>query len=129
LYEDNHKLKRIAKYSILLSIKESYLYLRNSLGLVFHPFKTLRALFREKDFSQIFLILATPLILVFFGVGSVWLGRRLVQAPQGDWGFKTKAGLLFTALSASAITAYLIYWLIPVIKVHWKKKKYRARSH
>jgi hypothetical protein len=77
--------KRIAKLGLLLSIKESYLFVRNSLGLIYHPFKTLLVMFRQKDRSQELLILAWPAYFLFLGVSLTWAGRRLL-ATSPEWG-------------------------------------------
>jgi len=111
--------KRIAKYSILLSIKESYLFVRNWLGMVFHPFKTLRALFREQDFSQIILVLGFPLYWFVGGLGLIWFGRRLINAPPGQWGLLTKGSVSVVLLISTVTFAYLGFWLWQV----WKVKK------
>ena len=54
-------IKKITKLSILLAIKEGYLLFRNFLGLIYHPFPTLRAIKKERDLSQALLISSTIL--------------------------------------------------------------------
>jgi len=63
---------------VLLGIKESYLFLKNSLGLVVHPFKTLRGLQREKDRSQQLLFLVWPVVMLLIGLISLWQGVLIV---------------------------------------------------
>lgn len=71
------KLKTVAKIGLLLSLKESYLFVRNSLGLAWHPFKTLAVMGREKDRSQQLLFLVMPGVILLLGSGMVWLERHL----------------------------------------------------
>jgi hypothetical protein len=122
LFTKDPTYKRLAKYSILLSIKESYLFTRNSLGLIFHPFKTLYGLFREQDFSQIALILGFPAYVFFGGLMLIWLGRRLIHAPIGVYGFFTKGGILGIFLISSFIFFYLGFWLYRIWKVKTRLK-------
>ena len=112
---------RIVKYSILLSIKESYLFARNWLGLVSHPFQTVRAMFREQDFSQIILIFGFPAYVFAGGLATIWLGRRLIDAPPGQWGFLTKVSISLVLLLSFFSFLYLGFWLWQVIKI--KKSK------
>lgn len=104
----------------MLSFKESYLLLRNSLGLVIHPFKTLRALLRERDYSQILLIIGAPFYILCVGLGLIWFGRRLIDAPRGVWGFYTKGGVLMTMFVSLLLFTYLGYWAWQVWKVRRK---------
>jgi hypothetical protein len=109
--------KRVVKYSILLTIKESYLFVRNWIGLVCHPFRTLYGLFREQDFSQIFLIIGFPLYVLIGGLGIIWVGRRLIDATPGQWGILTKGSVSLVALVAMASFLYLGFWLWQIWKV------------
>lgn len=95
------------------------MFFRNWLGLVFHPFKTLRALFREQDFSQIILILGFPIYVFIGGLGLIWLGRRMIDAPAGQWGILTKGSVSFITLTAITIFIYLGFWLYQV----WRSKR------
>jgi hypothetical protein len=54
------------------------------------------------------------------GLGAIWFGRRLIQAPVGDWGFYTKSGLGFTFLATFSVFAYLGFWLWQVWRVRRK---------
>jgi len=111
--------KKLAKYSILLSIKESYLFVRNSLGLIFHPYKTIRSLLRERDYSQILFLIALPAYIMAGGLGIIWFGRRLINAPKGVWGLYTKGGVFGTFLLSAMVFGYLGFWVWQV----WKLKK------
>ena len=112
--------KRFLKYSILLTIKESYLFIRNTLGLMLHPFKTLRSLFREQDFSQIVLVISFPIISLIIGLGTIWAARRLVGATPGDWRLLTKSGVSLTFLISCFLFFYLGYWLFQLWKIKRK---------
>jgi hypothetical protein len=108
--------QRLIKYSLVISIKESYLFVRNWLGLFFHPFKTVRAMFREKDYSQILLIFSFPLYIFAGGLAFIWFGRWLIKAPAGEWGLMTK-GSVGLVLAVSGISfSYLGFWLWQVLK-------------
>lgn len=107
------KLKKYGRFGILLGIKESYLLVKNIIGLGIHPFKTLRALQREKDRSQQVLILGIPFFLFLAGLAMVWGGRRLL-ATTVEWGMGARGGLVVTVLVAMMTAWYLGYWLIKV---------------
>lgn len=121
MFERDPKLTRLAKYSILLSIKETYLFARNWLGLFLHPLKTIRSLFRERDYSQIILIFATPIYIFVGGLFSIWFARRFFQIQPGNWGFKTKAGIGGISILSFIIFIYLGFWLLKVIKINKKE--------
>jgi hypothetical protein len=105
------KLKKFGKIGVLLGIKESYLLSRNVLGLGVHPFKTLRAMQREKDRSQQLLVLGLPVYVLVMGTAMVWLGRRWLGTTV-EWGWLAKV----TALGVMGITGlvggYVLYWWI-----------------
>ena len=94
------QVKRIARLGLLLSIKESYLFVRNSLGLAWHPFKTLAVMGREKDRSQQLLFLVLPGVILLFGLGMVWLERK--------W-----SAVILLTLSL-ILYIYLIFWQVRV---------------
>ncbi len=100
----------------LLAIKESYLLTKNILGLGIHPFKTLRAVSREKDRSQQLLLLGLPGYVLVVGLLMVWLGRRLM-ATTVEWGMAAKGTLLLVVVVTVGVGSYLSYWLIRVIRV------------
>lgn len=106
-------LKKIGKYSILLLIKESYLFSRNLLGLFFHPFKTLRAIIREQDYSQAALIFGLPFYIFIAGLVFIIGTRFLIQAPV-QWGLLAKLFLLLLSLLSLFAFIYLSYWLVKI---------------
>lgn len=110
-------LKKIFRLGLLLTIKESYLLAKNSLGLYEHPFKTLRVLGREKDRSQQLLILGWPAYVLAAGLVIVWLGRKwLGTSPDWGWGARGMMGL-FLGLTVGA-TVYLLFWWRRVWRNH-----------
>lgn len=102
-------LKKIAKYGLLLTLKEGYLFTRNSLGLIWHPFKTLAVINRQKDRSQQLLILAWPMYVLFLGTAFTWIGRRLL-ATSPDWGIGAKLVFSLGIFGFMAVGVYLGYW-------------------
>ena len=104
-------VKRIAKLGLLLSIKESYLFVRNSLGLVWHPFKTWAVMSREKDRSQQLLILGWPMYVLLAATGITWLGRRLVSTTV-EWGIGAKLVFSIGIFGFMAVGVYLGYWWV-----------------
>ena len=116
MFEKDSLPKRVAKYSLVLSIKESYLLTKNWLGMYFHPFKTIRALIREKDYSQLLLVSTFPIYILLFGLFSIWFARRIVGITPGSWGAPTKLGVIVLLLTTSYLLLYLGYWIVQVIK-------------
>ncbi len=105
---------KIGKYSILLTIKESYLFSRNLFGLIFHPFKTLKEIILEKDRSQELLIFGLPFYFFTFGFVFITGLRILIKAPK-EWGFLARSLLIFFLLIALGLFVYLGYWLIKIL--------------
>ena len=97
-------------------IKESYLTARNFLGLIFHPFKTIRVMEREKDPLQILLIFGLPFYVWVFGIIGVIAGRFLIGAPFLSFGLLAKISFLLVSFIAGAIFSYLIFWLALYLK-------------
>ena len=105
------QVKKIARLGLLLSLKESYLFVRNSLGLAWHPFKTLAVMSREKDRSQQLLILGWPVYVLFLGIGFTWFGRRLL-ATSPEWGLGAKGLFSLTLVAFLSFGTYLGYWWV-----------------
>ncbi|MFC1711023.1 hypothetical protein ACFLZ1_00395 [Patescibacteria group bacterium] len=106
-------LSKIGKYSILLSIKESYLLSKNLLGLIVHPFKTIRSILRERDYSQVALIFGLPFYIFITGFVFIFGARFLISAPT-QWGILAKALVFLVSLTSLLIFIYLVYWLFKV---------------
>lgn len=58
----------ILRATILISLKECYLFLRNLYGLVVHPFKTIVEIRKKPDWSQTILVFGLP---VYGGIGVI----------------------------------------------------------
>ena len=107
--------KKTLKTSILLGLKEAYLFFRNLQGLLFHPFKTFQVMKREKDKLQVFLIFGLPFYMLITGFIFIILGRFLIQAPP-QWGFFAKLLFFLLSLLSLLIFVYLFYWLVIFLK-------------
>jgi hypothetical protein len=116
------KLKKIfkksGKYTILVSVKEAYLLSRNLFGLWAHPFRTVRVIADEKDYSQALLLFGLPFYGFIFGVGLIIFLRLLIGAPS-QWGLLAKSSFFLLGLICLSLFIYLSYWLK---KVHQLKK-------
>lgn len=55
------------KAFILISLKESYLFLRNLYGFGVHPFKTTVGILQKPDWSQAILVFGLPAYIWFMG--------------------------------------------------------------
>jgi hypothetical protein len=102
---------------LLLLIKDSYLFARNSLGLVWHPFKTLAVISREKDRSQQLLIFGWPVYVLVLGTTLTWAGRRLL-ATTPEWGTGAKLVFSLGVFGCLFLGFYLSYWWIRL----WRKR-------
>ncbi|MBM3209653.1 hypothetical protein FJZ40_05210 [Candidatus Shapirobacteria bacterium] len=57
---------------MLTTLKETYLFLRNTYGLLVHPFKTIFAIRQKPDWSQTILVFGWP-VGGFFGVFGAFI--------------------------------------------------------
>jgi len=57
---------------VLTTLKEAYLFLRNTYGLLVHPFKTIFAIRQKPDWSQTILVFGWP-VGGFFGVFGAFI--------------------------------------------------------
>ncbi len=110
-----NKVKKVCKYTILFSIKESYLFVRNLLGLWTHPYKTLRLIKKEKDYSQAILVLGFPFYIIFFGTFFIFFSRILIGAPS-DWGRLAQASFYSLFFISFMVFIYITYWGMKVRK-------------
>jgi len=117
MQQTKKRLKKLGRVGVLLGIKESYLFCRNVLGLGAHPFKTLRAMQREKDRSQQLLVLGLPVYVLVLGTAMVWLGRRLLGTTV-EWGMAAKATVLGVVGVTVVVGVYLGYWVMKA----WRAK-------
>ncbi len=120
MFDSDSLPKKFIKYSIILFFKEGYLFIKNWFGLMQHPFKTIRSLIREKDYSQIFLVFGLPVYFLFIGLFVIWTARRIVGATPGIWGIPTKSGIIFLFFIFFILFTYLSFWIIKVFKSTFK---------
>lgn len=111
--------KRILKITLLLTLKELWFLFKNGLGLIYHPFLTLRKIKEERDFSQTFLIIS--LISAPLGISS--LLTAILFLASRIFGFYLpyeKEFLLFLIISSGLFLLlsifYLAYWSAKVVK-------------
>lgn len=115
------------KTTILLALKEGYLFLRNLLGLFYHPFKTVRVIARERDYSQATLIFGLPFYTFLAGLIFIVGLRFLIQAPP-QWGSLAKLLLSLLSLISLIVFIYLFYWLLVFFKLKKKQNHGLGRS-
>ena len=105
----------ILKLGLLILIKDSWLWLKNSYGLGVHPYKTLKELAQEKDRSQQLLLLFWPGYVLVGGLGLTWLGRRFLAEPGSSWGLGANGVLGLTMIGVVMVGIYLGYWWVKVV--------------
>jgi len=112
--------KRIVKITLLLAVKEGYLLARNLLGLICHPFLTLRIIKKERDLSQVLLIssvILIPITTVFLATMAILFLTKVLYLPLPPMlGSLVLFADLFTLLFFSLAVFYLFYWSFQVIK-------------
>lgn len=95
---------------ILISLKETYFFLRNLYGLVFHPFKTVLGILQKPDKSQTLLVFGLPgylwLLFLFLFIPVFWFFRDYYEV-------RMILLLLFYSFSFLVFLfgCYLLYWL------------------
>ncbi len=111
--------KRIAYLSLLLILKETWLLFSNIIGLIYHPFLTLRKIRKKRDLSQAALVsltVALPLLTAVFTTGVIYLAMKIFGINFPSF---FKRGILFldflTFVLTSFILIYLFYWVYQVI--------------
>lgn len=117
-----NSFKKIFKLTILLGIREIYLFFRNLYGLVCHPFLTVKRIKKDKDFSQGILIFGLP--------GYFWFGTilflaflRFLIGIKGDLGWIAQSSFVLITLVASFGFFYLFYWFSKTLEIFRKEKK------
>lgn len=87
--------------------------------MILHPYKTLRTIRREKDFSQA-ILLSSWLLPFWLILGIVFVIINLLLHLEGIFAIFVRVfNLLFILYSLLAIlySLYLVYWLIFYLKV------------
>jgi len=94
--------------------------------LIFHPYKTLRQIRSEKDYSQTFLILGFPVYL-WLPLALILLIFELINffflMIPWSWHRLILGGFVFLSLVLMAIEAYIFYWVFIYFRF---KKKYET---
>ena len=113
-------IKKIIYLVFLIIIKEGYLLIKNLLGLISHPFLTLRSIKAKKDFSQTFLIITTlsaPLAIMAT-ISGIYLVIKYVigLSLSPSLGFLLKFIDLTATLLLLITAGYLAFWTRQVIK-------------
>lgn len=107
------RIKKITKLVILISVRQGWKLGENLYRLINNPFLMLKNLKKDKDKSQIFLLLLTLMMPIFFYLTAriVWDYYRygLIMAGIGSF-FKIMMIIQILFLS------YLGYWIAKVIK-------------
>ncbi len=98
--------------------------MRNLLGLISHPYLTLRAIRGEKDYSQTFLILGFPFYL-WLPVAFVFVVFELINfiflRIPWVWHRLILASFSLITLALVMVEAYIAYWVFVYFRL---KKKY-----
>lgn len=113
-------MRKILKIGFLLLIREAYLSAKNLLGLIYHPFLTLREIKVKKDRSQTILlpaIVSTPLLLLGF-ISLVYLFAKyhIGLSFPSPIGFFIKSLDLAIFFFTGIVFFHLLYWTFKVIK-------------
>jgi len=113
--------RKIIRKIALLSIRETYISLRNIWGLLVHPYRTLRVIRVEKDLSQIFLLFVTPFTTGMVVISLLFL-LKLIFKPIGLIGQALNLSLILLVTCYLLLVAYLVYWLIYYLRVRGRAK-------
>ncbi|MDO8551434.1 MAG: hypothetical protein Q7S03_02030 [bacterium] len=104
-----NSFKTLLKPFVLISFKESYFFVRNLYGLVFHPFKTIAGVLQKPDWSQTFLIFGLPFYLwlafLFFFVPVFFLFHDYYRLH-----LLLKGVFFLFSFFVFILGAYLFYW-------------------
>jgi len=92
------------------------------LGLIFHPYKTLRAIRREEDFSQALLLAGFPLQAIFTSL-LIFVLARFVFHLSGRLASLLFIGLLVYWFIGSLVLLYLTYWFLFYLKIQRRMKQ------
>ncbi len=115
-------MKKILRLAFLILVKEAYLLFKNLLGLIYHPYLTLKKIKAKKDFSQttlILLSLITPLFLtlclsLIYLVLKAWINI----SPPSSLVILLKLTDLSSLIFLLIGLIYLIFWTHQVLKTN-----------
>jgi hypothetical protein len=111
----------LLKLIFLHFLREAYLFSRNILGLIFHPYKTLRAIRRERDISQALLLFSWPFPIWLVLVISV-LVIKFFFHPRGILDILVNLLAIIYTLFAILYSLYIAYWFLYYLKVQRRAK-------
>ena len=118
--------KQVVRKTLLLSLREIYLSSRNIWGLLVHPYRTLRAIRVEEDFSQAFLLIAFPFYLWLSSL-IVYLLFKLILLRLFVLPFFLvlflKTLFYFTSGFLTIWCGYVAYWLFYYFKLKRRMRK------
>jgi len=111
--------KKIAYLTLLLGLKEGWLLFVNLIGLIYHPFLTIRKIRQKHDLSQtalIFITISLPLLTAVFTTGLIYLAMTILGINFPSF-FKQGVLLLdlITLILTILVSLYLSYWSYQVI--------------
>jgi len=114
-FKIKESLKKISKITILLAIREVYLFFRNLYGLVCHPFLTIKRIEKEKDLSQGLLIFGLP--------GYFWFGTivflailRFLMGIRGNLGWIAQTSLASITFFSGLMFFWLFWWFLKTLQ-------------
>ena len=115
-----NSIKKITLAVLLLLIREIYFALKNILGLVYHPFKTIKEIRLKKDISQATLI--TSIISLPITTATVIsilyiIGKHLLNFPVPSFlGLLLKVTITALTVFTLSIFIYIAFWTLKVIR-------------
>jgi hypothetical protein len=112
-------VKNIFRLTILIGLKEAWLLFANLIGLIYHPFLTIRKIRQNHDLSQtalIFITISLPLLTAVFTTGLIYLAMTIFGINFPSF-FKQGVLLLdfITLILTILVSLYLSYWSYQVI--------------
>lgn len=114
--------KPLSKFIFLLLIRELYLFCRNLIGLIFHPYKTIRAIRREEDVSQAVLLSSWPISL-WVPLSFLFLLVKFFFQPTGLLNKGMNLIFILMTIFTLAYAFYIVSWLIFYFQVNRGLKK------
>jgi hypothetical protein len=107
------RLKKIAKISVLIGLRQTWGWLCNLYLLSYQPFLTIKNLADKRDKSQIFLLGVTVLIPIgFYGVMRIVWDKMMYGVVLRSVG----PVFLATVLVEIIIFSFFAYWIYQVMR-------------
>lgn len=111
----------LLKLIFLHILREVYLFSRNILGLIFHPYKTLSAIRREKDISQTLILFSWP-FPIWLALVIMVLIIKFFFHPRGILDILVNLLAISYTLFAIIYSFYILYWFLYYLKVQRELK-------